>query len=101
MSRQRNNQHKKKPPSFFSVEQLLTMHQFTDQDRNFKYEFQHYGNYLASKLRDMEHQTLYMKMAKIYDRSILEQALSFVIDYKARNKAKLFMWKVKQLWKVR
>jgi len=95
----RKNQMKKARSSFSSVEYLLSKHQFADKDRNFKYEFQYYGYYLASKLGDLKHQSLYMKMAKGYNRSVLEQALSFVIDYKARHKAKLFMWKVKELLK--
>ena len=36
-------------------------------------------------------------MAKDIDRGILDQALSFVADSQAKSKARLFMWKVKQL----
>ncbi len=60
-------------------------------------EFQDYGYRLAVKLNDMEHKGLYIKMAKEEERSVLERALRFVIDSQARSKAKLFMWKVKQI----
>jgi len=38
-----------------------------------------------------------MRLAKRENRGILEQALSFVSDANAKNKARLFMWKVKQI----
>jgi hypothetical protein len=38
-----------------------------------------------------------MKLAKTIPRAILEEALRFVIDANARNKAALFMWKLKEL----
>lgn len=60
-------------------------------------EFQDYGYRLACELTDLEHKSLYIKMAKTVDRAILEQARTFIIDAAAINKAKLFMWKVKQL----
>ena len=61
-------------------------------------EFQDFGYQLAVKLNDLKHKSLYIKMAKEVDRSVLEQALSFVSDAEsAKSKARLFMWKVKQL----
>lgn len=63
-------------------------------------EFQDFGYQLAVKLNDLKHKSLYIKMAKEVDRSILERALSFVSDAEsAKSKARLFMWKVKQLKK--
>lgn len=63
-------------------------------------EFQDYGYQLAVKLQDLAHKSLYIKMAKEVDRGILERALSFVSDAdSAKSKARLFMWKVKQLKK--
>ena len=44
-------------------------------------------------------QEIYMKLAKTVHRSLLEKALSFVIDSKADNKGALFMWKLKELRK--
>ena len=49
------------------------------------------------ELDDLAHKSLYIKMAKNKKRAILEQALSFVKDANAKSKAKLFMWKLKQL----
>ena len=61
-------------------------------------EFQDYGCILADKLGDSKYRSLYIKLAKTYPRSLLEQAYSFVADYpNASNKGKLFMWKLKQI----
>lgn len=60
-------------------------------------EFQDYGYRLAVELGDLKHKGLYIKMAKEEERALLERALSFVIDSSAKSKARLFMWKVKQL----
>ncbi len=60
-------------------------------------EFQDYGYRLAVELDDLKHKALYIKMAKNENRGILEKARSFVVDANARNRAKLFMWKFKQL----
>lgn len=61
-------------------------------------EFQDYGYRLAMELNDEKHKSLYIKLAKELPRKILEEARIFIKDAKnVRNKAKLFMWKVKQL----
>lgn len=60
-------------------------------------EFQDYGYRLAMELGDEAHKSLYIKMAKEVERGLLEAARSFVIDSNARSKAKLFMWKLRQL----
>ncbi len=63
-------------------------------------EYQVFGLSLAERLDDKVHRSLYIKLAKTEDRGILENALSFASDYpKAGNKAKLFMWKLKELRK--
>ncbi len=65
-------------------------------------EFQDYGYRLALKLDDMKHKSLYIKLAKEEDRSLLDRALMFTADYpNARNKGKIFMWKLKELKKER
>lgn len=66
-------------------------------DKYISREFQSYGVHLAESLSDPKHKSLYIKMAKTEYRSILEKALSFVVDSKATNKGALFMWKVGQL----
>ena len=60
-------------------------------------EFQDFGYRLAMELEDPEHVSLYIKLAKTVDRSILEQCKRFVIDSNADNMGALFMWKLKQL----
>ena len=71
------------------------------EDKYVSREFQLYGYNLAVELDDMDHKSLYIKMAKEIPRPILEKARYFVKDAKARNKASLFMWKVKELKNVR
>ncbi len=67
------------------------------EDKYVSREFQAYGVYLAEKLDDLRHKSLYIKLAKNIPRPILEQALSYVIDSNARRKGALFMWKLKEL----
>lgn len=67
------------------------------KDKYISREFQKYGMYLAEELGDIKHKALYIKLAKTTHRSLLERTLSFVKDANARSKAKLFMWKLKQL----
>jgi hypothetical protein len=50
------------------------------------------------QLNDKERATMYIKWAKEKPRGLLEQALSFTIDYPdAQDKSRIFMWKVKEL----
>ncbi len=60
-------------------------------------EFQAYGIYLAEKLEDWKHKSLYIKLAKYVPRTILEKALSFALDSNAKRKGALFMWKLKEM----
>lgn len=66
-------------------------------DKYVSREFQSYGVHLAEKLDDSRHKGLYIRLAKNYPRPVLEQALRFVVDSKARNKGALFMWKLKEM----
>ena len=68
-------------------------------DKYVSREFQTFGLHLTESLNDYKHKGLYMKLAKTVHRSLLERALSFVIDSKADNKGALFMWKLKELRK--
>ncbi|MBD3329478.1 hypothetical protein GF357_03225 [Candidatus Dojkabacteria bacterium] len=64
-------------------------------------EYQDYGYRIAAKLGDLEHKALYIKLAKEKPRAYLEQAFSFAVDYpNAKNRGKLFMWKLKELQKA-
>lgn len=67
------------------------------EDKYISREFQAFGVHLAEKLEDTRHKSLYIRMAKNYPRAVLEKALQFVSDSKARNKGALFMWKLKEL----
>lgn len=67
---------------------------------NLSTEFQHYGVFLADTLGDPKHYSLYIKLAKEYPRNLLEEALSYTKGYlTAKNKAKVFMWRLSQLKK--
>lgn len=66
-------------------------------DKYISREFQSFGIHIAERLDDYKHRSLYIKLAKTVHRSILEQALSFVVDSNAKNKGALFMWKLNQL----
>ena len=78
------------------VSQILKLFN-PSQDKYISREFQSYGVYLSEQLDDFKHKALYIKLAKTVHRSILEKALSFVVDSKAKNKGALFMWKMKQI----
>ena len=67
------------------------------KDKYISREFQSFGIHLAESLDDYKHKSLYIKLAKTMHRSVLEKALSFVVDSNAKNKGALFMWKLKQL----
>lgn len=70
------------------------------EDKYISREFQAYGVFLSETLDDYKHKSLYIRLAKTVPRAILEKALSFVKDSKARNRARLFMWKMKDLRKT-
>jgi hypothetical protein len=83
-----------------SLGDLFAGYQLDDKGGYITQEFQDFGYRLAVELNDLKHKSLYIKMAKEVDRVLLESALSFVKDAQhAKSKARLFMWKVKQLKK--
>ncbi len=60
-----------------------------------------YGVYLAESLDDTKRYSLYIKLAKDTNRGLLEEALNFTKGYyNAKNKASVFMWKLKELKKL-
>ena len=79
-----------------SINQILKRFDPT-KDKYISREFQSYGIYLSEELDDYKHRGLYIRLAKTMHRSILEKALSFVVDSNAKNKGALFMWKLSQL----
>lgn len=62
-------------------------------------EFQAFAYKLAFDLNDLENLPLYLNLVKNVDRSLIEQAYSFVIDAGTIEKNKLFLWKIKELRK--
>lgn len=68
------------------------------EDKYISREFQKYAYDLAEELGDTKHKSLYMRLAKITPRQLLEQARYFVKDAsRVQNRGRLFMWKLKQL----
>lgn len=88
---------KKNNPGFQSTQDLFSQYATVAVNKYVSREFQDYGYRLAVALGDLPHKSLYIKMAKEVERSILERALAFVSDAHAQSKARLFMWKVRQL----
>jgi len=93
-----------KKKKFQSAKNILMSSEFLDRrEKSEKYitrEFQDFGYRLAVHLNDMSHKSLYIKMAKNVDRNLLLHALSFARDYpKAKNKGRIFMWKLAELQK--
>ncbi len=89
----------KKNKGMQSIKKIL--HNFDlDKKKYITREFQDYGYRLAVELDDLDHKSLYIKLAKDTPRVILERAKAFVKEaYEVKNKARLFMWKLKQLKK--
>lgn len=68
------------------------------KDKYISQEFQKYGYDLAQELGDPKNVSLYIKLAKITPRGILETARNFIKDaYKVKSKPALFLWKLKEL----
>ncbi len=83
-----------------SIANAIAEVKFKDRPKNISKEFQMYGVFLAESLGDTKHYSLYIKLAKELPRSILEEALNFTKGYyNAKNKAKVFMWRLSELKK--
>lgn len=83
-----------------SIKTAIAEAKFKDRPKNIAHEFQMYGVYLAESLDDTKHYSLYIKLAKQVPRSLLDEALTFTKGYyEAKSKAKVFMWKLKELKK--
>lgn len=80
-----------------SVGEILKQKSLKGDFRN-KYEYQAFGNKLAEDLEDLNHRSLYIRMAKREERKLLEQARDFVMrSENATTKGRLFMWKFTEL----
>ncbi len=81
-----------------SIAKAIAEVKFKDRPKNISREFQMYGVYLAESLDDTKHYSLYIKLAKVVNRKILEEALNFTKGYTAaKSRARVFMWKLKEL----
>lgn len=77
---------------------IIGKYKIDDTDKYVSREFQKYAYDLAVELGDLEHKSLYMRLAKNTPRILLEKARSFVKDAtNAKSKGRLYMWKLKQL----
>ncbi|MBI4035802.1 hypothetical protein HY383_02550 [Candidatus Daviesbacteria bacterium] len=84
-----------------SIKVAIAQTKFKNRPKNISQEFQMYGVYLAESLQDTKHYSLYIKLAKEVDRKLLEEALNFTKGYySAKSKAKIFMWRLKELRKT-
>lgn len=94
---QRRGSKKQDDTGFVQAGSLFSDYTLQDKGGYITQEFQDFGYRMAVELDDLKHKSLYMRLAKREPRALLEQALRFVSDAGARSKAKLFMWKLKQL----
>lgn len=92
-----DNKKRAKQKDFTAISDVLDKFG-VEEDKYISREFQSYGYELAEELNDLEHKSLYIKLAKETPRGLMETAKNFVKDAKnAKNKGALFMWKLKQL----
>jgi len=87
----------KKPKEPQAIGDLLDKYKLDDKGGYITQEFQDYAYRLAMELEDPKRVSMYNKLAKTVDRSLLEKARSFIKDSSARNKSAYFLWKLKQL----
>lgn len=88
-------------PELFDTKELKKEKNiFGEKGKYVSTEHQSYGIRLARKLDDMDRLPMYIKWAKEKNRTVLEIAYRFTIDYpSAKEKSRIFMWKVKELEK--
>lgn len=80
---------------------IIGKYKIEDRDKYVSREFQKYAYDLAVELGDLEHKSLYMKLAKVTPRILLEKARTFVKDAtNAKSKGRLYMWKLAELKKA-
>ncbi len=82
------------------IDDLLAEFDLEKRRRYIKKEYQAYGLQLADELNDWKNRSLYIKLARELPREILEKARLFVKNQsagKVKSKARLFMWKLKEL----
>lgn len=81
-----------------SIKTAIAEVKFKNRPKNLSREFQVYGVYLAESLDDTKHYGFYIKLAKELPRNTLDEALTYTKGYYgAKNKARVFMWRLKHL----
>lgn len=79
-------------------EKIAEMTTNSEKQQYISQEFQDFGYRLAVRLNDLTRKALYIKLAKSMPRALIEDAAAFATDYpNAKNKGKLFMWKLNEL----
>ncbi|OGD55485.1 hypothetical protein A3E73_02990 [Candidatus Beckwithbacteria bacterium RIFCSPHIGHO2_12_FULL_47_17] len=69
-----------------------------DKKKYISQEWQDYAYRLAIALDDLQHKSLYMRLSKNTPRAQLEETKNWVKDASnVKNKARLFMWKLKEI----
>ncbi|MFH2019392.1 MAG: hypothetical protein ABII80_02165 [bacterium] len=83
------------------LKNILDKYTPKDDGKYISKEFQDYGYRLAVDLNDLAHKALYIKLAKTVERGVLDKARAFAVDAEhARSRARLFMWKMRELRKT-
>lgn len=84
---------------FTSLDKIMDRYDLDEtKQRRISREFQDYAYRLAVELEDTAHTAIYMRLAKNTPRPIIEKARLFVLGAnKPSSKARLFMWKLKQI----
>jgi hypothetical protein len=83
-----------------SLQQLMQAYAPAKTGKYISQEFQDFAYRIATALQnppDSKTIGMCMRLVKKKPRPLLEQALSYIADAKARNPVALFLWKVKQL----
>ena len=81
----------------YSLREILKDIEGKDTGKYVKHEWQLFAYKIAKVLDDLDRVPMYMSIAKTESRDLLQHALDFVKESKARSKPRLFLWKVKQL----
>lgn len=93
------NKTKLSPKGFSTISDVLKKFN-REEDKYVSREFQKYGYDLAEELGDLNHKSLYIKLAKDTPRGLMEAARNFVKDASGvKSKPRLFMWKLSELKK--
>lgn len=81
-----------------SVREIISTKAHKRTAKNVAYEFQDFGVRLAQDLSDLRRKSFYIRLSKQFKRVDLERARDYALGYeKAKSKAKIFMWFLKEM----